>query len=123
MFTSLLGPISALWASLWLSPYYLLIYLILVLVVRSLYILILAFEGHRLSLVDIPMLLYTQWVGSVVKIYTLFHLHHQKWDSHRTDMDADGERASILDSLIPKLEMVLSYMALIGLVIRLVGTK
>ena len=123
MFTSLLGPISALWASLWLSPYYLLVYMILVLVVRSLYILILAFEGHRLSLVDIPMLLYTQWVGSVVKIYTLFHLHHQKWDSHRSDMDADGERPSILDSLIPKLEMVLSYMALVGLVIRLVGTK
>jgi glycosyltransferase Alg8 len=123
MFTSLLGPISALWASLWLSPYYLLVYLILVLVVRSLYILILALEGHRLSLVDIPMLLYTQWIGSIVKIYTLFHLHHQKWDSHRTNMDSDEEKPSILDNLIPKLEMVLSYLALTGLVIRLVGTK
>ena len=84
MFTSLLGPLSALWACIWLSPYYLLVYAILVLLVRSLYILILTFEGHRLSLVDIPMLLYTQWIGSIVKIYTLFHLHHQKWDSHRT---------------------------------------
>jgi len=123
MFTSLLGPLSALWACIWLSPYYLLIYAILVLIVRSLYILILTFEGHRLSLVDIPMLLYTQWVGSVVKIYTLFHLHQQKWDSHRTDMDSDGDKESFTDYIIPKMEMALSYAALMVFIICMVGTK
>ena len=123
MFTSLLGPLSALWASIWLSPCYLLIYAILVLLMRSLYILILTFEGHRLSLVDIPMLLYTQWVGSVVKIYTLFHLHQQKWDSHRTDMSDEGGGESFTDYVIPKMEMVLSYAALMVFIICLVGTK
>ncbi len=123
MFTSLLGPLTALWACLWLSPYYLLVYAILVLVVRSLYILVLTFEGHRLSLVDIPMLLYTQWVGSIVKIYTMFHLHHQKWDNHRTNMDGGGRRDALSDSLIPKMEMVFSYAALLVLIICLVGTK
>ena len=93
------------------------------LVVRTLYLVILIIEGHRLSLVDIPMLLYTQWVGSFVKIYTLFHLHHQKWDSHRTNMDADADKKSFLDELIPKMEMVLSYAALLVLVISLVGSK
>ena len=123
MYTSLLGPFSALWAAIWLSPYYLLVYCILVLVVRTLYILILSFEGHRLSLVDIPMLLYTQWIGSVVKIYTLFHLHQQKWDSHRTDMEGKKQREPLMDFLIPKMEMVLSYAALMVFVISMVGSK
>ena len=123
MYTSLLGPFSALWAAIWLSPYYLLVYCILVLVVRTLYILILSFEGHRLSLVDIPMLLYTQWIGSIVKIYTLFHLHQQKWDSHRTDMEGKKQREPFMDFLIPKMEMVLSYAALMVFVISMVGSK
>ena len=123
MFTSLLGPVAALWSCIWLSWYYLFVYAILVIVVRTLYLFILILEGHRLSLVDVPMLLYTQWVGSIVKIYTLFHLHHQKWDSHRTDMDSDGDKASVLDELIPKMEMALSYAALLVFVISLVGTK
>jgi glycosyltransferase Alg8 len=123
MYTSLLGPLSAIWAAVWLSPYYLLIYCILVLMVRTVYILILSFEGHRLSLVDIPMLLYTQWIGSIVKIYTLFHLHHQKWDSHRTNMDGEKDGEPFLDFLIPKLEMTLSYVALMVFVISVVGSK
>ena len=123
MYTSLLGPFSAIWAAIWLSPYYLLIYCILVLLVRTIYILILSFEGHRLSLVDIPMLLYTQWIGSIVKIYTLFHLHHQKWDSHRTDMDGKKNGEPLLDYLIPKMEMTLSYVVLMLFVISVVGSK
>jgi len=123
MFTSLLGPVAALWACIWHSPYYLLVYAILVLVVRTLYILILSLEGHRLSLVDIPMLLYTQWVGSIVKIYTMFHLHKQKWNSHRTDMADNSKRESLADYVIPKFEMMLCYAALITFVISLVGTK
>ena len=123
MFTSLLGPVSAIWAAIWLSPYYLLIYCILVLLVRTIYILILTFEGHRLSLVDIPMLLYTQWVGSIVKIYTLFHLHQQKWDSHRTNMDGEEEGEPFMDYLIPKMEMTLSYICLLVFVISVVGSK
>ena len=123
MFTSLLGPVSAVWASIWLSPYYLLVYAILVLLVRTIYILILTLEGHRLSLVDIPMLLYTQWVGSIVKIYTLFHLHKQKWNSHRTNMADAQNRELLLDYLIPKMEMVLCYAGLLTFVISVVGSK
>ncbi len=122
MFTSLLGPVAALWACVWLSWYYLLLYAILVIVVRTFYLFILILEGHRLSLFDIPMLLYTQWIGSIVKIYTLFHLHQQKWDSHRTNMDSES-KTSRLDNLIPKFEMALSYAALLVFVIALVGTK
>ena len=122
MFTSLMGPVGALWASIWLSPSYLLIYAILVLIIRSIYLLLLTIEGHRVSITDIPMLLYTQWVGSIVKIYTLFHLHQQKWDSHRGG-DHESEAEPLLDFLIPKLEMVFSYAVLLLIVITIVGTK
>ena len=123
MYTSLLGPVSAIWAAIWLSPSYLLVYAILVLLVRTIYIMILILEGHRLSIVDIPMLLYTQWIGSIVKIYTMFHLHHQKWDSHRTDMDGKKNGEPFLDFLIPKMEMSLTYVALLVFVISVVGSK
>ena len=69
------------------------------------------------------MLLYTQWIGSIVKIYTLFHLHHQKWDSHRTNMK-DGENGEdLMDYLIPKFEMIFAYAVLLTFVITLVGSK
>jgi len=122
MFTSLMGPMGALWASIWLSPAYLLIYAILVLFIRSIYILLLTIEGHRVTITDIPMLLYTQWVGSIVKIYTLFHLHQQKWDAHRGGAD-EAEKEPLLDYLIPKLEMIFSYAVLLSVVISLIGTK
>ncbi len=125
MWTSLLGPAAALWAAFWLSPYYIVIYLMLVVLVRSIYLILLVVEGHRMSVTDIPMLLYTQWVGSLVKIYTLFHLHQQKWDSHRTK-DASGaeEREAVeLTELIPKLQIVLSMCLFLLFVSAIIGIK
>ncbi|MEM1226143.1 MAG: glycosyltransferase [Planctomycetota bacterium] len=125
IFTSLIGPIAAIWAAFWLSPYYLVAYGMLVVLARLLYALILTLEGHRMSFTDIPLLLYTQWVGSVVKVYTMFHLHRQKWDSHRgsgggeTQMRSDG----IIDALIPKMQIAVSFTILIVVVASVVGSK
>ncbi|MEM6364208.1 MAG: glycosyltransferase [Planctomycetota bacterium] len=124
MFTSLLGPIAAIWAACWLSPYYLVAYGMLVVLARLAYALILTFEGHRMSFSDVPLLLYTQWVGSSVKIYTLFHLHRQKWDSHRqvgSKSTKTGE--SFFDGLIPKMQMAFSFTLLLVFVAMLVGVK
>jgi glycosyltransferase Alg8 len=123
MFTSLLGPVAAIWASFWLSWHYLVLYLAIVIFVRTIYLFLLVLEGHRLAIFDIPMLLYTQWVGSMVKIYTMFHLHKQSWDSHRTNMARDTGSNSVLVDLIPKMQIALSTMALIGAVALLVGFK
>ena len=124
MFTSLLGPVAAIWAAFWLSPYYLVAYGMLVVLARLAYALILTLEGHRMSFTDIPLLLYTQWVGSSVKIYTMFHLHRQKWDSHRQSSSstaASGE--SFFDTLIPKMQMAFSFTMLVLFVAALVGVK
>jgi len=123
MFTSLVGPIAAIWSAIWLSWRYLLIYIVLVILVRTTYLLLLMLEGHRIAATDVPMLLYTQWVGSMVKIYTLFHLHKQKWDSHRTEMSDSEQGDSILISIIPKLQVMLCYVMLVMLVAFLVGVK
>ncbi len=124
IFTSLMGPIAAIWAAFWISPYMLVAYGILVVITRLLYSLVLVLEGHRLSVVDVPLLLYTQWVGSLVKVYTMFHLHRQKWDSHRqasTDASAPGE--SFFDRLIPKVQMALCMTLLLSAVALIVGSK
>ena len=80
-------------------------------------------EGHRLSIWDIPLLLYTQWAGAIVKIYTSFHLHHQKWDDHRTDSHADQQREPFLNSLIPKMQIAFSFTLLVLFVAMVIGTK
>ncbi len=119
-----MGPIAAIWAAFWISPYMLVAYGILVVITRLLYSLVLVLEGHRLSVVDVPLLLYTQWVGSLVKVYTMFHLHRQKWDSHRqasTDASAPGE--SFFDRLIPKVQMALCMTLLLSAVALIVGSK
>ncbi len=125
IWTSLLGPACALWAAWWISPYYLLLYAALVIIVRSAYVVLLAIEGHRPSLTDIPLLLYTQWGGSLVKTYTLFHLHRQKWDAHRES--ADRRRSTARDPwpvfLIPKMQMVLSFSVLLLIIALMVGVR
>jgi glycosyltransferase Alg8 len=122
MWTSLLSPIAALWGSVWLSPYYLVVYGMLVIIVRILYAIILTFEGHRMSLFDVPLLLYTQWGGAMVKTYTLFHLHKQKWDA-REKGSGKKNREPLLNFLIPKLEMAFCYFLLMLFVAYTIGVK
>jgi glycosyltransferase Alg8 len=125
MFTSLMGPIAALWGAYWITPAYLVAYAIIVILGRLIYSLILVIEGHRMSYSDIPMLLYTQWVGSMVKIYTMFHLHKQKWDSHRqAGNSSSGSAAGAgIEGLIPKMQVALSALMLVLFVTSMVGVK
>lgn len=124
IFTSLMGPVAAIWSAFWISPYMLVTYGILVVITRLLYSLVLILEGHRLSIADVPLLLYTQWIGSLVKVYTMFHLHRQKWDAHRqvsADSSAPGE--SFFDRLIPKVQMAFCLTLLLSAVALIIGVK
>ncbi len=121
MWTSLIGPASAIWAAVFISPYALVLYAIIVIGVRMLYLLLLSIEGHRLSLWDIPMVLYTQWVGSAVKVDTLFHLHRQKWDARRRAGEVGGAGEPLLNRLVPKLQIALSGGLMVLFVAMLMG--
>jgi hypothetical protein len=61
----------------------------------------------------------------MVKIYTMFHLHKQKWDAHRQDGKADGEAGAGggLSAVIPKMQMAMSVLMLVMFVTTMVGVK
>lgn len=119
IWTSLMGPVTALWAALLFGWEILIVYLILVIFIRTIYLLLLLIEGHRLSMSDIPLLLYTQWGGSMVKSYTLFHLHRQKWSSHRSK-DSAKKQENFFQSVVPKFQIGFSYLLLFVVVVILV---
>lgn len=119
IWTSLMGPVTAMWAAVLYGWEILIVYLILVILVRTIYLLLLLIEGHRLSMSDIPLLLYTQWGGSMVKTYTLFHLHRQKWSSHRSK-ESNENKEDFFQTIVPKLQMAFSYLLLFIFVVFLV---
>jgi len=83
MWTSLVGPTGATLLSIFISPFYLVFYLIWVIWIRVLQLTWL-FIVSRLTLhtLHLPLQVYDQWVGSIVKIYASSNLAKQKWAKH-----------------------------------------
>ena len=121
MWTTLIGPVSALWLSIFVTPWAFALYMITVIFMRSFYLMLLAIEGHRVSIWDIPMLMYTHWVGSMVKIYTLFHLHCQSWGVREAENRQKGE--GMLTSVVPKMQVALASIAFAVGVALVIGVK
>lgn len=84
MWTSLIGPVSAIILALTCSGYYLVFYLVWVLITRLIQLSSLVLQGHKLRFADLPMVLFEQWYGSAVKIHCLFNLHKQVWQKERS---------------------------------------
>ena len=74
------------------SWFYLVFYLSWVILVRLLMLWVYVLEGMRLRSLHIPLLLYNQWVGALIKIYSMFSLDLQTWD--KVAGDGDGEEPS-----------------------------
>ncbi len=89
MWTSLVLPTTAILLAIFSTPLVLLYAMVWVLITRCAYLCLLALEGHRMSPLDLPLLLYQQWVGSLVKIQTLSDLRRQKWATARGDHHAE----------------------------------
>jgi glycosyltransferase Alg8 len=87
IWTTLVGPCSALLLATFKSGYYLVFYLVLATLVRVVYLAAQTIEGHRVVWRDLPLLFFTQWVGSAVKIKVLANLARQSWGK-RTGKDA-----------------------------------
>ncbi len=83
MWTSLALPTTAILLAVLVSPVSLLYFVIWVLITRFAYLCALALEGHRIGTFDLPLLLYQQWVGSLIKIQTLNNLRLQRWTTSR----------------------------------------
>lgn len=85
MWTSLVLPTGVAMLIFTESPTVLIYFIVWILATRLFYLAALAVEGHHLSLWDLPLLLYQQWVGSFIKIQTLSDLRRQKWGAARGD--------------------------------------
>lgn len=85
MWTSLVLPVGVLILIFTESPVIVLYFTTWVLATRLFYLAALAVEGHHISVWDLPLLLYQQWIGSFIKIQTLSDLRRQRWGAARGD--------------------------------------
>ncbi len=81
--TPLVGLASAIMLAVFSSPFYFAFYLIWVCVSRLATLWIYVFQGLRLRSVHIPLLLYGQWAGAMVKLLTMYNLKRQTWDKNQ----------------------------------------
>ena len=113
MWTSLVGITGAIILGLTKAYFYFLFYLVWVLYVRIFQIAIIAYNGHPVSMRTIPLMLYTQWLGSLVKIKALFHLSDQKWSKGGEVQSSDDSVAKIdhpFFNYMPDFLMTFSYL-------------
>nr|WP_315466068.1 glycosyltransferase [uncultured Rhodoferax sp.] len=79
LFTTLLGPACAIIATLFITPYSPAIYLVWVLLTRLLYLVMLMPHGGEVRWSSVPLLLYDQWVGSLLKLKATLFPYRQSW--------------------------------------------
>jgi len=112
MWTSLVGITGAAILGIFKAYFYLLFYIVWILYVRMFQLIIIAYNGHPVSVRTIPLMLYTQWIGSIVKIKALFNLSDQKWSKGNEVQSSDDSVAKIdhpLFDKMPDILMIFSY--------------
>ena len=111
MWTSLVGISSAIILSLFVSGWYLLFFIVWVVMIRLLQLFAIALGGHRVSWRTLPLILYTQWVGALIKIRAFYNLADQRWSKNSTEQSADAERAHIDHPLVPWMPKIMMGVA------------
>ncbi|MDX5299965.1 MAG: glycosyl transferase, partial [Gammaproteobacteria bacterium] len=99
MWTCLLGLSASVAAGLLYSMEYLLVYVLWIALSRTIATLLYTFSGHRVDPLYPLVLYYNQVLGSVMKIYALFHMDQQSWTRQKTKLDSG---AANVDALINK---------------------
>jgi glycosyltransferase Alg8 len=84
MWTTFIGPITAAMLVFQKSWVMAVFYLMWVIMTRLLQLIVLAFNGKKLTVIDLPLQVYDQWVGSSVKIYASYHLNQQSWSKAKS---------------------------------------
>lgn len=116
MWTSLVGLSGALILAIFRDFVYFPIFIAWILIVRTIQMTVIAFNGHPVSILTIPIMLYNQWVGSIIKIRAFFFLADQKWSKGKEKQDSSGDHVPIpgfLAKFLPRFLLVTSYTAFI----------
>ena len=107
MWTSLVGISGALALAATKSFAFLPLYLAWAVLVRAVQLVVIVYHGHQVSLRSIPIMLYTQWVGAVIKIHAAYHLSDQNWSKGRARQETG--RRSWMTRLVPSSLMLASF--------------
>lgn len=89
--TPLVGLVSALMLSVYKSPFFILFYLMGAIFIRLVLSWIYVLQGFKLKFEHIPLILYGQWIGPILKLITMFNLKKQSW-SKGNQKTTIGER-------------------------------
>jgi glycosyltransferase Alg8 len=108
MWTSLVGISGALALTAVKTFFYLPMYVAWAVLVRAVQLVMITYHGHQVSMRSIPTMLYTQWVGAIIKIHASFHLSDQNWSKGKTRQDG-GPRRGWLARLVPGSLMLASF--------------
>lgn len=111
MWAALVGISGALVLALSRSFVYFYFYIAWVLFVRVLQISFIAMRGHPVGMRTIPLMLYNQWVGSVIKISAFFNLADQKWSKGGVQQVADGSRIPVPHRMVSVMAHALLWSA------------
>ncbi|UCM99438.1 glycosyltransferase [Sulfurimonas sp. SWIR-19] len=112
MWTSLVGITGSIILGVTISYLYFFFYIVWILYVRIFHMSIIAYNGHPVSVRTIPLMLYSQWIGSLVKIKALFHISDQSWSKGKETQKNNASIAKVdhpLFDFMPKYLMTLSY--------------
>ncbi|MEM6646097.1 MAG: glycosyltransferase [Bacteroidota bacterium] len=79
MWTTLVAPIAMILLIIFITPWFAAFYAAWLILIRLIQLWILVLQGHRMTISDMFLQLFDQWVGSFVKILALFSLGKQRW--------------------------------------------
>ena len=116
MWTSLVGITSAIILALFKSIYYLLFFIVWIIFVRVFQMSVIAFGGHLVSIYTLPIMIYTQWVGAIVKINAYYDLANQKWSKNGVTQSSDTNTDMIKHPLTKLTPKVVKYSSILGFV-------
>lgn len=120
MWTSLVGLAGALLLAMTKAFVFFPFYLAWVFFVRCMQMLVIAAAGHPVSLLTIPLMLYSQWVGAFVKIKAFYNLSDQNWSKGKstqkvkTNIYVPSPGWAVL---VPKISMISGYILFLGLLL------
>ena len=102
MWTPLAGVVGMSYLAIAVDFVYLPIYIAWVLIVRTFQMFIIILSGHSVTFRTIPLMLYNQWVGAIIRINAYFHLSSQKWSKNSDEVQtSDKNIANIRHFLAP----------------------
>ncbi|WP_372001085.1 glycosyltransferase [Tistrella mobilis] len=99
MWTTLIGPTFAGLLGLLHAPVFLLIYVFWIVLTRSFNSVVIGLHGGRFHPWFPALLYYTQFVGSVVKVFMSFHPYRQKWTRQKLAAGSGSTGLAVLNSL------------------------